>query len=159
MPLFWFTSVMYIWLLFVILFHQLNLKKKNNLFISGFSLYNFSSLTVYQQSLFSFVLLSAWLPFLRHCMGLAKKLFIRYYEKIRMNFLGNPIVSLNPDSLFPFVTISLWKMNSLLPPEALFLASLLLSASISDFSWFPQRWPLPHFSPSCCFMAGEVGKD
>ena len=50
-------------------------------------------------------------------------------------------------------------MNSLLPPEALFRASLLLSASISDFSRFPQRWPLPHFSPSCCFMAGEVGKD
>lgn len=64
-------------------------KKKKNLFISGFSLYNFSSLTVFQQSLFSFVLLSAWLPFLWHCMGLAKKLFIRYYEKIRMNFLVN----------------------------------------------------------------------
>ena len=73
--------------------------------------------------------------------------------------MGNPVISLNPDSLFPFVTISLWKMNFLLPPEALFWASLLLSASISDFSRFPQRWPLPLFSPFCCFLGREVGKD
>lgn len=91
--------------------------------------------------------------------GWPKSSFTRYYEKTQMNFWGNPIVSLNPDSLFLSVTISLWKLNSLLSPEAPFWASLLLPASISDFSWFPQRWPLPHFSPSCCFLAGEVGKD
>ena len=140
--------------------NQLNLKKIFSFHFSHFSLFLFPlSLTMFPKPVLFCATFTLTFTSVTFGWGWPKSSFIRYYEKTWTDFLGNPVISLNPDSLFPFVTISLWKMNFLLPPEALFWASLLLSASISDFSRFPQRWPLPLFPPFYCFLRREVGKD
>lgn len=57
-----------------------------------------------------------------------------------------------------FITISLLKNEFSTSPWSSVRASLALSASISDFS-VSSKMAFASFSPSCCFMAGEVGKD
>lgn len=139
--------------------NQLNLKKIFSFHFSHFS-YFFSLCPLPGFSKACSLLCSFHLDF-HFCdiwMGLAKKFIHKILWKNLDGLFGQSNNFPEPWELISFCYHLTLKNEFSASPWSSVL-SFISSASISDFSRFPQRWPLPLFSPSCCFLGREVGKD